>query len=187
MTDPSREVDRHPSDVFPPRGGRQTPEGSVEGEDRRGVENDPTDSEPSRADEGVIKTTLVGIGIIRRPSDGRFLIRERPPGTVYAGYWEFPGGKVEPGEAPAETTERECLEETGLAVRAHSLRAQIEHTYPHGRVRLHFFDCTPADPSAQPDSACRWVLASELPSYRFPEANEPVLAQLVAEASAGLS
>ncbi|AMV40097.1 (deoxy)nucleoside triphosphate pyrophosphohydrolase [Planctomyces sp. SH-PL62] len=132
------------------------------------------------ADDGG-KLTLVGIGIVR--GGGRFLIRERPPGTVYAGYWEFPGGKVEPGETPEQTTVRECLEETGLVVVATSLRAVIEHVYPHGRVRLHFFDCAPADPSAQPDPehGCRWVPADELSRYRFPEANEPILAQLVVE------
>ncbi|OJW24696.1 MAG: hypothetical protein BGO49_06565 [Planctomycetales bacterium 71-10] len=127
------------------------------------------------------KLTLVGIGIIRRVSDGRYLIRERPAGTVYAGYWEFPGGKVEPGETPGQTTARECLEETGLAVSADRLRAVVEHTYPHGRVRLHFFDCTPIDPAANPDPACRWVAAAELADYRFPEANEGILAELAAE------
>ena len=125
--------------------------------------------------------TLVGIGVIRR--DGRFLIQERPVGKVYAGYWEFPGGKVEPGETPAEAVVRECLEETGLVVAADRLRAVIEHTYPHGRVRLHVFDCRPVDPSVEPDPAhgCRWVPAAELKSYRFPEANEAILAQLAKE------
>lgn len=125
--------------------------------------------------------TLVGIGIIRRVPDGRILIRERPAGTVYAGYWEFPGGKVEPGEAPDQATARECLEETGLAVLPHRLRAVVEHAYPHGFVRLHFFDCSPIDPDAAPDPACRWVAPAELPSYRFPEANEAILAELAAE------
>ncbi|WP_165246481.1 (deoxy)nucleoside triphosphate pyrophosphohydrolase [Paludisphaera soli] len=124
---------------------------------------------------------LGGIGIIRR--GGRFLIRQRPPGTVYAGYWEFPGGKVEPGETVEQATVRECREETGLEIVANRLRAVIEHAYPHGLVRLHFFDCSPVDPSAEPDPehGCRWVSASDLSTYRFPEANEPILDQLVAE------
>ncbi|HKI18797.1 MAG TPA: NUDIX domain-containing protein, partial [Isosphaeraceae bacterium] len=50
----------------------------------------------------------VGIGIIRRGD--RFLVRQRPAGTVYAGYWEFPGGKCESGEEPARATVRECFE-----------------------------------------------------------------------------
>ncbi len=127
------------------------------------------------------RPTLVGIGIVRRARDGRYLIRERPAGTVYAGYWEFPGGKVEPGETPEQATIRECLEETGLTVAAVRLRAVVEHTYSHGFVRLHFIDCAPVDPDAEPFPACRWVAASELAGHRFPEANEAILAELAAE------
>jgi mutator protein MutT len=123
--------------------------------------------------------THAAIGLIRRGD--RFLIRQRPEGTVYAGYWEFPGGKCEPGETPAEATRRECLEETGLVVVVGSLRRVIDHVYPHGHVRLYFYDCEPADPCAEPSagSGCRWTLATELREYRFPEANEPILEELV--------
>ncbi|MFO0891477.1 MAG: (deoxy)nucleoside triphosphate pyrophosphohydrolase [Isosphaeraceae bacterium] len=128
--------------------------------------------------ESGAKPTCVGIGIIRR--GGEYLVRLRPAGTVYAGYWEFPGGKCEPGESPAEATARECLEETGLSVRVGRLRRVIEHRYPHGLVRLHFFDCEPADRQAEPppNTGCRWVPAAELPGLRFPEANEPILEEL---------
>ncbi len=127
--------------------------------------------------------TLGGIGIIRRAD--RFLIRVRPEGTVYAGYWEFPGGKCEPGETIEQTTARECLEETGLEVAVGALRRAIEHSYPHGRVKLFFFDCTPVDPAAEPPAkhGCRWVKADELRLYRFPEANEAIIEQLEREAA----
>ena len=120
----------------------------------------------------------VGIGLIRRGGD--FLVRRRPEGTVYAGYWEFPGGKCEPGETPAQTTARECQEETGVEVVVERLRRVIEHRYPHGPVRLYFFDCVPADPAAEPaaGSGSRWVPAIQLLSLRFPEANEPLLEEL---------
>jgi 8-oxo-dGTP diphosphatase len=120
----------------------------------------------------------VGIGLIRRGDT--YLVRRRPAGTVYAGYWEFPGGKCEPGESPAQTTVRECLEETGLTVVIDRLRRVIEHHYPHGHVRLHFFDCVPAGQSAEPatGSGCRWASASELGGLRFPEANEAILEEL---------
>ena len=120
----------------------------------------------------------VGIGIIHR--DNRFLIRPRPEGTVYAGYWEFPGGKCEPGEDPAQATARECLEEVGLAVVVGQLRRVSTYNYPHGLVRLHFYDCTIRDPGAEPavGSGFRWVRANRLSSLRFPEANEPILAEL---------
>lgn len=124
------------------------------------------------------RPTHVGIGLIRR--GGAYLVRKRPEGTVYAGYWEFPGGKCEPGETPAETTVRECLEETGLAVVVVRLRRVIEHHYPHGHVRLHFFDCEPANLDDEPSdgSGCQWIAAAELRSLRFPEANEPILDEL---------
>jgi len=130
----------------------------------------PTESEPG--------PTFVGIGLIRRGD--HFLVRLRPEGSVYAGYWEFPGGKCEPGESPEETTARECYEETGLQVVVGCLRRTIEHHYPHGHVRLHFFDCRPTDQLAEPGAAtgCRWVRAGELETLRFPEANEPVLDEL---------
>jgi 8-oxo-dGTP diphosphatase len=124
------------------------------------------------------KVILGGIGIIRR--GGYYLIRRRPEGTVYAGYWEFPGGKCEPDETPEQATVRECREETGLDVVAGRLRRIVEHTYPHGRVRLAFFDCEPCDPTAEPEPGhgCRWVRPSELEHYRFPEANEEILRDL---------
>jgi 8-oxo-dGTP diphosphatase len=137
----------------------------------------------SQVRESETDLTHVGIGIIRRRD--RFLIRQRPKGTVYAGYWEFPGGKCEAGETPAHTTARECHEETGLFVVVGSLRRIIDHHYPHGRVRLFFFDCEPADPGAEPsaNTGCRWVKASELPGFRFPEANESILEELAQSTS----
>jgi 8-oxo-dGTP diphosphatase len=123
----------------------------------------------------------VGIGIIHRAN--RYLVRQRPEGTVYAGYWEFPGGKCEPGEDPAQATARECLEEVGLAVVVGPLRRVTTYRYPHGLVRLHFFDCTTEDPKAEPSagSGFRWVMADRLASLRFPEANEAILADLARE------
>src|SRR5438045_9612597 len=85
----------------------------------------------------------VGIGLVRRGD--RFLIRQRPEATVYAGYWEFPGGKCEPGESPAQATARECFEEIGLPVVVGPLRCVTTHRYPHGLVGMFLFDCTIGD------------------------------------------
>jgi 8-oxo-dGTP diphosphatase len=128
------------------------------------------------------KPIAVAVAIIRRGD--RCLIRLRPAGTFYAGYWEFPGGKCEPGESPAAAAARECWEETGLKVTVGRLRRTITHRYPHGLVELHFFDCTPADAIDEPpsDLGCRWVHVAELPAYRFPEANEPLIEDLLGEA-----
>jgi mutator protein MutT len=123
----------------------------------------------------------VGIAVIRR--DDRYLVRQRPAGTVYAGYWEFPGGKCEPGESPAQASVRECLEEIGLRVTVGRLRRTTTHRYPHGLVELFFFDCVTADPTAEPPAGLgfQWFTAAELALLRFPEANEPVVDELISE------
>jgi len=79
----------------------------------------------------------VAVGVLV-DAQGRFLLTSRPPGKVYAGYWEFPGGKVEPGEDVAQALRRELHEELGI--RVGSVRPwRIEVVdYPHARVRLHF-------------------------------------------------
>jgi 8-oxo-dGTP diphosphatase len=136
---------------------------------------------PSDTSEDGEPVAKAGIGIIMRGS--RFLVRMRPPGTVYAGYWEFPGGKCEPGEPPVSAVERECHEETGLHVLASRLRHCTRFKYPHGLVELHFYDCILQDPVAEPaqGTGFRWVGATELSTLRFPEANETVVEQLVNE------
>ncbi len=100
-----------------------------------------------------------------------------------AGYWEFPGGKCEPCEDPDATAERECLEETGLAVKALALRTLITHKYPHAWVELSYYDCETQQPDADPDpvTGFLWVSASDLPALTFPESNTPVVAALARE------
>ena len=70
--------------------------------------------------------------------EGRFLLTSRPEGKVYAGYWEFPGGKFEPGESVAQALQRELHEELGINIGAVQPWQQAVFDYPHARVRLHF-------------------------------------------------
>jgi 8-oxo-dGTP diphosphatase len=70
---------------------------------------------------------------------GRFLLAQRPAGKVYAGYWEFPGGKVEAGETPRQALARELVEELGIAVCTAYPWITLTYRYPHAFVRLRFF------------------------------------------------
>jgi len=82
--------------------------------------------------------TLVAVGILQRP-DGRVLFAQRPPGKAYAGYWEFPGGKIEAGESSHAALVRELEEELGVRVTAASPWLTQRHAYPHAYVELRFF------------------------------------------------
>jgi 8-oxo-dGTP diphosphatase len=76
--------------------------------------------------------------VILKP-DGHFLLGRRPEGKPYAGYWEFPGGKIEPGETAAQALVRELHEELGIEADCYTPWITREFVYPHAHVRLHFF------------------------------------------------
>ena len=84
------------------------------------------------------KHTDVAVGVLLRESDGALLITSRPAGKPYAGYWEFPGGKLEAGETVEQALRRELHEEIGITIGAsHPWQVEVMD-YPHARVRLHF-------------------------------------------------
>ncbi|MEG1831750.1 MAG: Nudix family hydrolase [Burkholderiaceae bacterium] len=83
------------------------------------------------------KPVEVAVGVLIRP-DGSFLLASRPDGKPYAGYWEFPGGKLEAGESVAQALARELKEELGVAIGATHPWVTLIHDYPHALVRLHF-------------------------------------------------
>ena len=98
----------------------------------------PREGGPDRA------TVDVAVGVLVQ-ANGDFLVTSRPQGKVYAGYWEFPGGKLEAGETVEQALRRELVEELGITiVAAHPWKVELVD-YPHALVRLHFckvFDWT---------------------------------------------
>lgn len=81
--------------------------------------------------------TEVAVGICI-DANGQLLMTSRPEGKVYAGYWEFPGGKLEQGESVEEALRRELFEELGIRIGAVELWRSSTHSYEHARVRLNF-------------------------------------------------
>jgi 8-oxo-dGTP diphosphatase len=124
-------------------------------------------------------TVEVAAAVIQR-ADGAFLLARRPAGKVYAGYWEFPGGKVEAGEAPEHALARELHEELGIdACTAFPWITRV-YTYPHATVRLNFFRVTAwkGDPHPREEQAITWQLSDATPAEPMLPANAPVLAAL---------
>ena len=83
------------------------------------------------------KVTEVAVGVLLQP-DGAFLLTSRPEGKVYAGYWEFPGGKLEAGETVEQALRRELHEELGITIGPVEIWKTQMVDYPHALVRLHF-------------------------------------------------
>ena len=99
---------------------------------------DPDRPREGGADRAVVE---VAVGILIQ-ADGSFLLTSRPPGKVYAAYWEFPGGKLEAGESVEAALRRELIEELGVTIGpATPWKVEIVD-YPHARVRLHFCKVT---------------------------------------------
>lgn len=95
------------------------------------------DPEIARTASGQRKLTEVAVGILIHPN-GDFLMTTRPAGKAYAGYWEFPGGKLEVNETVVEALRRELIEEIGVVIKdAHVWRSKVID-YPHALVRLNF-------------------------------------------------
>lgn len=101
------------------------------------AERGPLDGEPRAARQPVD----VAVGVLIRP-DGAFLLTSRPPGKVYAGYWEFPGGKLERGESLEAALGRELHEELGITIAGCQPWREQLFDYPHALVRLRFCKVT---------------------------------------------
>lgn len=95
------------------------------------------DSDRPRSGGTDRKTVDVAVGVLIQPN-GDFLLTSRPPGKVYEGYWEFPGGKLEAGETVEQALRRELFEEIGITIKTATPWQTELVDYPHAMVRLHF-------------------------------------------------
>jgi mutator protein MutT len=122
---------------------------------------------------------IVAAAIIHR--DQHILLTKRPANVHLPNLWEFPGGKVEPGESLEAALRRELREELDIEANVHDEYFTVTHHYPTKSVELHFFTCTIAsgEPRAVEAPELRWVKASDLHAYKFPEADRELIERLV--------
>ena len=132
--------------------------------------------------------TEVVAAVLTQP-DGRVLLAQRPPGKVYAGFWEFPGGKVEPGEALEAALARELHEELGIAVSRTCRWITRIFEYPHATVRLNFFRvfAWAGEPHPHEGQVFSWQLPEAVEVSPLLPANFPIVKALTLPPLLGIS
>ncbi len=128
-----------------------------------------------------MKTVLVAAVLLVDP-DGRVLLAQRPEGKSMAGLWEFPGGKVEPGETPEGALIREMQEELGIDTWASCLAPLCfaSHSYDDFHLLMPLFACRKWNGIVQPREGQQlaWVRSEKLTDYTMPPADIPLLTQI---------
>jgi 8-oxo-dGTP diphosphatase len=127
--------------------------------------------------------TQTVVAAVIRDTDGRVLLTKRPPGSHMGGLWEFPGGKVEEGEAPQDALARELHEELGLEVRVEKPITFAVHEEPGLRILLLFYAVRieAGAPRGREGQAVMWIPSTELPSYPTPPADSEIVRRLAEE------
>lgn len=125
-----------------------------------------------------MKTVLVSaVALIDR--DGRVLLAQRPAGKAMAGLWEFPGGKVEPGETPEAALIRELAEELGIDTWQSCLAPLTfaSHSYDDFHLLMPLFACRKWEgtPTARENQVLRWVRPKDMRDYPMPAADKPLI------------
>lgn len=119
---------------------------------------------------------LIGVAAIWNDQQ-QILIDQRRPDGLLGGLWEFPGGKLEPGETVEECIKREILEELGIEIEVGDHLITINHAYTHFHVTLIVHHCRHISGKPQPIECeqVRWVALNELDQYSFPKANVEII------------
>ncbi len=116
-------------------------------------------------------------------TDGRVLVAQRPEGKALAGLWEFPGGKLEPGERPEESLIRELAEELGITVKADCLAPLTfaSHAYESFHLLMPLYVCRrwEGTPEGREGQAIRWMKPARLRDLPMPPADAPLIAHLI--------
>jgi 8-oxo-dGTP diphosphatase len=133
------------------------------------------------AAEPALPLVLVA-AVVLVDTDGRVLLAQRPEGKQMAGLWEFPGGKVDPGETPEAALIRELGEELGIDVAASCLApfTFASHTYPDFHLLMPLYVCRKwsAIPVAREGQRLTWVRPARLAEFPMPPADKPLVAML---------
>ena len=143
-----------------------------------------SDPKPADSLESVppLKLTLV-VAVALIDTDNRILLAQRPEGKQLAGLWEFPGGKLEPGERPEETLIRELREELGIDVKEPCLAPLTfaSHAYEAFHLLMPLYVCRRWEGFVQPleGQALKWVGPGDLRAYPMPPADEPLIPFLI--------
>ncbi|MEF1288380.1 8-oxo-dGTP diphosphatase MutT [Vibrio sp. M260118] len=132
-----------------------------------------------------MKRVHIVAGIIFNQDKSQVFITKRPDDKHKGGFWEFPGGKVEPGETIEQAMVRELEEEIGITTTEQALFEHLEFDYPDKSLKFDFITVTQFDgqPYGKEGQQGEWVNVEELANYAFPEANVPILERVVKEFS----
>ncbi|MEL6138661.1 MAG: A/G-specific adenine glycosylase [Cyanobacteria bacterium J06628_6] len=131
---------------------------------------------PMTESRGPLPHKIIGVAVIYG-QDGRILIDRRKQEGLLGGLWEFPGGKVEPGETLEACVQREIKEELDVEIEVQSQLMTVEHAYTHFRVTLNVFNCLhlSGEPKPLECDEIRWVTLAEIDQYPFPKANGQII------------
>ena len=120
----------------------------------------------------------IAVGIIRNPENNQIFITKRMKHSHLAGYWEFPGGKIEVGESTEQGLFRELQEEIGIEIDSPELLKSLDYCYPEKHLQLHFFmvEKWSGQPYGKEGQVSQWMSVRELNAEDFPDANREIVA-----------